>query len=140
MTAEEIFTRLAAAGSGAYAVSADQTIMFWDRGAEQILGIPAEQAVGRPCHQVGEGGLTPECTGGCASMRRLREGLIPQPLELRMPSASGERKPVPVTPAVVVGLLDGDPLLVHVLNNGEDNEGPDRPLEDDRDLPTHRHV
>ena len=47
VTAQSLFEYLADVETGAYAVSADQTILFWNRGAERIMGMGPDEAVGR---------------------------------------------------------------------------------------------
>lgn len=119
MTSDALLSALTTASCGAYAVSVDQTIVFWNRAAERILGYPSDEVLGRRCYEVvsglAPGGLTPECLGGCPSIRYLRAGLVPSPLKLRVLSSSGERKWVTVTPMVVAGLLHDAPLLVHLF-------------------------
>ena len=72
----------------------------------------------------GSGGLTPECASGCSSMRYVRAGLIPPPTRVGMLCYSGERKWVPVTTAVISGVLKGAPLLVYLFEEGGEVEGP----------------
>ena len=126
MTSSPLLTALASASCGIYAVSVDQTIIFWNRAAERILGYPSDEVLGRRCYEVmnglGPGSLTPECLGGCPSMRYLRTGLIPATARLRMLCSSGERKWVTVTPMVVAGILGGAPLLVHLFDDSQETE------------------
>ena len=117
MTPHAIFANLTAGGPGAYAVSADQTILFWNDGAERMLGHSADQVTGLRCHQVAARGLTTDCRCGCPSMRQLRDGQIPTTTEMQILSASGERKTVGVIPAVIAGVIDGEPMLVHLLED-----------------------
>lgn len=37
---------------GAFAVDAQRRVMFWNPACEDLLGIPAREALGRPCHEV----------------------------------------------------------------------------------------
>ena len=126
MNPDPIFEILADSEYGAYAVSVDGTILFWNAGARRLLGYTSEDVVGRRCGDVlaglSEGSLTPECQGGCTSLRCLRAGQIPTALDLRMLSASGDRKPVRVTPMVVGGGETDAPLLVHLLEDGAEPE------------------
>ena len=117
MTPHAIFANLTTGGPGAYAVAADQTILFWNDGAERILGHSADQVTGLRCHQVAARGLTNDCRCGCPSMRQLRNGQIPTATEMQILSASGERTTVGVIPVVIAGVLDGEPMLVHLLED-----------------------
>lgn len=129
MTPDDIFRLLATAECGAYAMSLDQTIMFWNKGAEHILGYSPEQAIGRHCYDVvtglDPGGLTPACLNGCPSIRAVRAGAIPRSITMRMLCQSGERKPARLTPMVVAGTKNDAPLLVHLFDDHPAPEAPD---------------
>lgn len=115
---------------GAYVVSLDQKIVFWNRSAERILGLRPQEVVGRRCYDVLQGtvsgSLTPECIGGCPSIRNLRAGLTPSVTKLRMLTASGGRKWVNVIPMVIGGGFLGAPLAVHLFDDSDQVEGLDR--------------
>lgn len=133
VTLDGIFRLLATAQFGAYVMSLDQTILFWNQAAERILGYPSNQVVGRRCYEVVTGlvpgGFTPECLLGCPSLRALRNGEIPQGLTMLIPCASGERKAVSFTPMVVAIAERDAPVLVHLFEDSaeeqEHEEGAD---------------
>ena len=137
MKADSLITLLDSVQSGAYAVSLDQTIIFWNRSAERILGLRSQEVVGRRCYDVlqgtASGSLTPECIGGCPSIRYLRAGLVPATTRLRMLTASGERKWVYVTPMVIGGGLRDAPVVVHLFDVDEAPEGLDKARDTFRD-------
>lgn len=122
MSTANIVSMLAAADFGVYAVSLDQRIVFWNRGAERILGHTAEEVVGRYCYEVvggvTPGGLTPACLEGCPSLRALRGGSVPRAVEMQLLSVSGERRTVSLTPMVISGAIDDMPLIVHLFESG----------------------
>ncbi|MCY4583685.1 MAG: LuxR C-terminal-related transcriptional regulator [Chloroflexi bacterium] len=126
MTTEALLSALESATCGAYAVSVDQKIVFWNHSAERILGYSAAEVMGKRCYDVvaglSPGGLAPECLGGCPSMRYLRAGLVPAPIKLRLLCASGERKWVTVSPMVVAGVYRDAPLLVHLFEEAVEAE------------------
>ena len=111
-------------------MSVDQTIVFWNRGAQRILGYQPDEVLGRKCYDVTSGlvpgGFTAECREGCPSIRYLRSGLIPAPVRLHMRCASGERKWVTVMPMVISGILRDAPLLVHLFDDRIDPEQTDQ--------------
>lgn len=127
---------LSAADFGVYAMSLDQRIVFWNRGAERILGYTANEVVGRHCYEVvagvAPGSLTPACLNGCPSMRSIREGSIPGAARLEMLCASGERKSVSVTPMVVSGAVGDAPLVVHLFEDPEERSESDTALDEVR--------
>ena len=118
---EEIFTTLAAGFPGAYALSQDQTIRFWNSGAERILGYRSGQLTGRRCYRVANGGITAQCRNGCAVMGRFQEGGMPSVARLDLLSASGERKAMSVIPVVIGGSPEEPPLLVYLLGDDTEN-------------------
>ena len=122
MILDTLFPLLQSASFGAFAVSLDQRILFWNRAAERILGHSSPEVLGRGCSDVmGGRGLTPECAGGCSSIRYVRSGLIPPPTRVLMLRSSGERMWVSVTPAVISGGPEGGPLLLYFFEDGEGN-------------------
>ena len=126
MTLDGMFQLLMTGEFGSYAMSLDQTIVFWNQGAERILGYSADQVIGRRCYEVKSGldpgGFTPECQNGCPSIRALRAGQIPQAMSLQMMCASGEEKPVSLTPMVVSDAASDAPLLVYLLDDSSATE------------------
>ena len=130
MLSDKIFSLLATAEFGAYAMSVDQTIVFWNQGAQRILGYTSDQVIGRRCYEVVSGvvpgGLTPECREGCPSIRCLRAGTVPTAIDLQVTCASGEQKLVSLTPMVVASDQDDAPLLVHLFDDSPEAEAADR--------------
>lgn len=126
MTLDAIFQLLATAPFGAYVVSLDQTIVYWNQAAERILGFPRDQVIGRRCYDVvtglAPGGFTPECLLGCPSLRALRGGEIPQTRTMLMLCASGERKAVSLTPMVVAAPGTDTPFLIHLFDESAEEE------------------
>ena len=126
MSPDEIFQLLSTDRFGAYAMSADQVILFWNSGAQRILGHRSKDVLGRRCYEVlsglAPGGFTPGCQGGCPSICDLRIGLATTPIKLQMLCASGQRKLVALTPMAVAGVLEDGPLLVHLFHDSTDEK------------------
>ena len=121
MSLESILSLLGTAHFGAYAMSLDQRIVFWNQGAERLLGYARNDVLGRHCYEVvtgvRPGGFTPACLQGCPSIRSLRAGTVPGSVKMQMLCASGERKTVSLTPMVVAGATADAPLLVHLFED-----------------------
>ena len=64
-----------------------------------------------------DSGLTPDCAGGCASVRYARVGMVPAPMDMMMRCASGARKLLKVQPMVVSGVGDSGPLVVYLFGD-----------------------
>lgn len=50
--AARLFTALAQAADGAFVIDENQTILFWNRAAQDILGFTADEIVGRKCWDI----------------------------------------------------------------------------------------
>ena len=126
MISDGILALLAMARIGAYAMSLDQTIVFWNESAQRILGYRSEQVLGRRCYEVvaglTPGALTPACRRGCPSIRRLQAGRVPTAVTMQMRCASGQSKVVSLTPLVVAGMADDAPMLVHLFDDSAEPE------------------
>jgi PAS domain S-box-containing protein len=64
-------------GDALFAFDADLTIVSWNRAAEELIGVPADEAVGRRCWELlrgrdERGDLV--CHPGCSTARLAREG------------------------------------------------------------------
>ena len=82
-----------------------QTILFWNRSAEQILGHTADEVIGLRCYEVlqslPESGAAPVCMEGCPAIQFAKKGIIPPVVHVAARCASGVRKPITVTPLIV---------------------------------------
>lgn len=99
----------------------DLLIVDWNAAAEALTGIPAQEALGRPCWDVlrgidARGSLI--CHTGCSGARLMRRGWPVSSQRIQITTSSGGRKPVSMATIRVRG-SDG-PLFVHVLRNGEE--------------------
>ena len=127
MTPEGLFGWLSFAPCGAFAVSLDQTIVFWNSTAREVLGHAAGRVVGIKCYEVMAGasdaGLTADCAAGCACLRYARVGMVPAPMDMMMRCASGARKQVRVQPMIVSGVSNSGPLVVYLFGDAEEQRG-----------------
>ncbi|MDE2813113.1 MAG: LuxR C-terminal-related transcriptional regulator [Gemmatimonadota bacterium] len=121
VTPDGLFGLLSSASCGAFALTTDQTVVFWNHRAREILGYTPARVVGRHCSGIacglGEATLTDDCEEGCMMVRSLRAGLVPGRARMRMRCASGKLKDLVVTPMVVSGVEDGGPLLVYLFGD-----------------------
>jgi PAS domain S-box-containing protein len=58
---DKVLAMLAQTADGVYALDQTQRIVFWNAAAERILGYPAAEVIGRPCHEVFDGEPRPGC-------------------------------------------------------------------------------
>ena len=121
LTPEDIFQILTTDQFGAYAINMEQTLLFWNPGAQRVLGLTPEETLGRPCHQItaaSAAGLTPDCRPGCPALQNVRAGRTPPEFQTLMLSSSGLRIPVTVTALAIPDVLDQGLMLVYIFNNG----------------------
>ena len=108
-------------GDALFVFDAERTIVSWNRAAEELTGIPASDAVGKPCWEV-VGGVDERgslvCHPGCSGSRLAGEGWPVKCQRLLVKTASGNRRGVWVS---TIAVRDGDqPLYLHLLRNGEE--------------------
>ncbi|HTX91003.1 MAG TPA: diguanylate cyclase [Anaerolineales bacterium] len=87
---------------GVYFVDKERRIIYWNKGAEQMTGFPAERVVGSFCHanilnHVTETGVQ-LCFGGCPLHATIQDGKLRQ-AEVFLHHADGHRVPVLVRTA-----------------------------------------
>ena len=124
MTPDGLFALLSSVSCGAFVLATDQTVVFWNRRAREILGYTPDRVVGRRCSGIARGmgvvTLTDNCEEGCLMVRSLRAGLVPGRARLRMRCSWGEWKWLVVTPMVVSGVEDGGPLLIYMFGDSDE--------------------
>ena len=108
---------------GVYAMDMSQTITFWNRSAERILGHTPGEAIGFRCYEVlqslPEHGASPVCMEGCPAIKLAREGIIPPVFHVTARCASGARKPITVTPLIIQ--QGQQRVLVHLFHERKDD-------------------
>ena len=113
-----ILERLSSAPYGAYGVDLDQTIVFWNAQAEEILGYTADEVIGRKCYEAVQvldlDGTTPICGHNCPAIVAANRGYIPPVASARMVSAAGLQKRVTMFPLIAADEA-GDPVLIHMF-------------------------
>lgn len=103
-------------GDGLFVFDDDLIVWEWNPGAEELTGLAAADAVGRPCWDV-LGGHDPDgtliCHAGCSGARLAREGWPVRCRELVVRTQSGGRRVVLSTVAVE---RDGERQFLHVMH------------------------
>ncbi|HEU4449554.1 MAG TPA: LuxR C-terminal-related transcriptional regulator [Gaiellaceae bacterium] len=103
-------------GDPLFAFDEELHVVAWNRAAERLTGIPAEDALGRRCWEV-LGGVDDDgaviCHRGCAAARLVREGWPVPSREVNVRTRRGRRKVSLATVAVRNG---GAPVFLHLLH------------------------
>ena len=106
-------------GDALLVFDAERTILSWNRAAEDLTGIPAAEAVGRPCWDV-LGGVDERgslvCHPGCSGARLAGEGWPVRSHRLLIRTAAGTRRSVGMS--TIAFRNAGSPLYLHLLWNG----------------------
>jgi DNA-binding CsgD family transcriptional regulator len=111
-------------GDALFAYDADMRVLLWNDEAEQLTGIPAAEAVGRPCWDVlrardERGALI--CHAGCSGARLAREGW-PVPCHRMVIRTPAGLKQISVS-TVAVRLADAEQIVLQLLRNGVVEDG-----------------
>lgn len=112
VTRDDIFALLAVSRFGACATTADGTVVFWNRRAEQILGSTAGQMLGRRATQAPGGGGSQNPP----APREPEDGASLEPHTVSIPCASGEHRQLNVTTLTVTGRAEQSPLRLHFFD------------------------
>ncbi len=113
-------------GDALFAVDADMRLLSWNGRAEELTGVPAAQAIGRPCWEV-LGGVEaegPVCHRNCMYARDVRRGLVVAGHEATIHTERGPRRVLFSTVAVKEGR---EPTFIHLMR--EVNGASAEPLE-----------
>jgi DNA-binding CsgD family transcriptional regulator len=119
-----------------FAVALDGTIVLWDAALARLLGITADRALGRPCHQVVGGCSLPGseiCRQNCPTLRAAAQDRTYRSFEMCLRAADGR----PVQTRVHTVLLHRPPAILHLLDplsnipteSALDSPGPGLPTE-----------
>ena len=105
-------------GDALLAFDDDLTIVAWNAAAEELIGIPAAEAVGRTCWEV-LGGVDERgslvCHPGCSGARLAGEGWPVRCQRLSVRTRDGRRS---VEVSTIAVRNEDAPLYLHVLRDG----------------------
>jgi len=103
-------------GTPAFAFDRNLRIICWNEAAEELLGVPAPEAVGRHCWEVLRGFRTCgsiECHPGCSTARLAHEGFSVPPLTVVVQGRGGDR--CTVTVDTVSARIGEQSVVMHLL-------------------------
>lgn len=111
-------------GAAVFRTDAYGWIADWNPAAERLTGIPAGEAVGRPCWDViagrdDDGSLL--CHPGCSAARLAREGWPVRSMTATMRTRTGTKRVVVATIVVDGG---DEPIVLHTLHAAADEAEP----------------
>jgi PAS domain S-box-containing protein len=105
---------------GVFAVDYDQTIVFWNRTAERLLGHRAADVIGHKCYEVIAGGdfpAHPFCGADCQVIGCARKGRATAAYDVRTRTADGEARWLNISIVVLSGSRKRSTLAVHLFRD-----------------------
>jgi PAS domain S-box-containing protein len=113
-------------GDALFTFDSDLTVVTWNRAAEELTGISATQAIGKPCWEI-VGGVDERgsmvCHVGCSGARLAGQGWPVRCQRLLVKTGNGMKKAVWLSTIAVRN--GGDPLYLHLMRNGPEPVGDD---------------
>ncbi len=116
---EPIFDLVMNSADGVFGVGDDQRIVFWNRAAEEALGLTAGEALGRNCYDVLGGqneNLCLKCERDCATIRQARNGRNVPAQDLRMRLRGGREIWMSLSTILVPSRWRHLSVLIHVFH------------------------
>jgi PAS domain S-box-containing protein len=116
---EPIFDLVVDCADGVFGVNDNQQIVFWNRAAERILGLPAREVLGRCCYDVLGGrneDLCLKCERDCATIRLARNGQNVSARDLRVRLPGGREFWLSVSTILVPSRWRHLSVLIHLFH------------------------
>lgn len=114
---------------GVFAIDAEHRVLFWNPACEELTGIPAEQALGQPCHALLQGrdmhGQA-YCKSNCALDQLVHGGPPPSCLSLHISHLDGRSFRLNVGTMLVPSAANpGTWNIVHIMRRSRESQVED---------------
>lgn len=116
---DDLLRLLARSADGVFAVDGKQRIMFWSKAAEELLGRPAKQVLGKHCYEVVLGRDYeghPFCRRNCPTIRAARRGQSVPNYDVAC-QRGGEDVWLNISIVPVSSQATGGPLAIHLIRD-----------------------
>ena len=114
---------IARSATAAFAVDPSDRIIYWNQGAEKLLGLTADQAIGRACHEV-IAGHDPfgnlYCSAHCPIMSMMKVGVTPEPFCMDVKKRDPKRIKLRIRTVAFPESGPNFTALVHLLDPDDD--------------------
>lgn len=118
---DNLFQALANAADGAFVINEDQCILYWNEAAQELLGYPAAEVVGRACYETlrsCDDKGQPLCCYHCSVATRALAGQVVATYEVAAQTKSGEMRWINVSILTILATgQDSAPLVVHLFRD-----------------------
>ena len=115
-----LLERIFRTGDGVFAVDEKQRIIFWNHGAEEVLGYVSEEVMGKPCIEVIQGvdeSGQVNCVEGCPIIDCARQGRLGSGQNLQVRTKDGSLRWLSMTHTFIDPLNDHPAVMVHVFRD-----------------------
>ncbi|MBI4279123.1 MAG: PAS domain-containing protein [Armatimonadetes bacterium] len=111
---------VAQTAEAAFAVDAAQRIIAWNAAAEALMGVPASEALGRPCHEIlagrdRAGNLV--CCAGCPAVTTVARGELVRGYELLVRTRDGRQRWIAVATIVLRPQREQEVAAIHLMRD-----------------------
>ncbi len=107
-------------GDGVFAVDRSQSIVYWNRGAQQLLGYTNEEAVGKQCFKIMQG-MTEEgqvnCISGCPLLNGVSDDDLVTGQNILARSRDGSSCWLSITHVFLKTLNGNDEAVIHIFRD-----------------------
>jgi PAS domain S-box-containing protein len=120
MQANHLLERVFNTEDGVFAIDAGQRIIFWNRGAEAILGYSPDEVLGKGCFELIQGmdeAGRVSCAQGCSILSCARQGKLSSGQNLRIRAKNGAPRWLSITHTFVDAQDNHFTALVHIFRD-----------------------
>jgi PAS domain S-box-containing protein len=120
---DKALDRISRSGEAVFAMDGSNRIIYWNKASEELLGVPARAALGKPCFEVMDGRDTygnAYCHRSCPVAHQAREAREHPvcPFELSVKTGDGSRKTILSSLFSIPSYHPALATLVHVFREG----------------------
>lgn len=104
-----------------FTIDGDQRVTFWNRACEDLTGVSATHAMGRPCHEILQGqdpSGRPFCGPNCPVAQLSKGGPSPANFSIRIAAGEAGRVQLNVGTMLVPSDVEGQWMVVHFMQRG----------------------
>ena len=104
-----------------FTIDRDQRVTFWNQACEDLTGVSAYDATGRPCHEILRGqdcSGRPFCGPDCPVARLSKGGPSPAKFSIRISAGEAGRVQLNVGTMLVPSDVEGEWMVVHFMQRG----------------------
>ena len=115
-----LLERIFRTGDGVFAVDEKQRIIFWNHGAEQVLGYVSEDVMGRHCFEVIQGvdeSGKASCAQDCPIIDCARQGRLGPGQNLQVKTKDGSLRWLSITHTLMDPFNEHPAVMVHVFRD-----------------------